>query len=57
MFLSDAIIERAAYFYRKASEKKLIRGRTVKGIVYSSIMRIENIIIFYIKWMISEDLN
>ncbi|HJJ23084.1 MAG TPA: transcription initiation factor IIB, partial [Nitrosopumilus sp.] len=35
--LSDAIIERAAYFYRKASEKKLIRGRTVKGIVGACI--------------------
>jgi transcription initiation factor TFIIB len=33
MSLSDAIIERSAYFYRKASEKKLIRGRTIKGIV------------------------
>ena len=37
MSLSDAIIERAAYFYRKASEKKLIRGRTVKGIVGACI--------------------
>ena len=35
--LSDANIERAAYFYRKASEKKLIRGRTVKGIVGACI--------------------
>ncbi|MEK0352508.1 MAG: transcription initiation factor IIB [Nitrosopumilus sp.] len=35
--LSDAIIERAAYFYRKASEKKLIRGRTIKGIVGACI--------------------
>jgi len=33
MSLSDAIVERAAYFYRKASEKKLVRGRTIKGIV------------------------
>jgi len=32
MSLSDAIIERSAYFYRKALGKKLIRGRTVKGI-------------------------
>jgi transcription initiation factor TFIIB len=37
MFLSDAIIERAAYFYRKAYEKKLIRGRTVKGVVGACI--------------------
>ncbi|MEK0339079.1 MAG: transcription initiation factor IIB [Nitrosopumilus sp.] len=35
--LSDAIIERSAYFYRKASEKNLIRGRTVKGIVGACI--------------------
>jgi len=35
--LSDAIIERSAYFYRKAVEKKLIRGRTVKGIVGACI--------------------
>ena len=32
MSLSDAIVERAAYFYRKAFEKKLIQGRTVKAI-------------------------
>jgi len=37
MSLSDAIIERSAYFYRKAAEKKLIRGRTVKGIVGACI--------------------
>ncbi len=37
MSLSDAIIERAAYFYRKASERKLIRGRTVQGIVGACI--------------------
>ncbi len=37
MSLSDAIIERAAYFYRKASEKKLIRGRTIKGIIGACI--------------------
>ncbi|MFB5614810.1 MAG: transcription initiation factor IIB family protein [Candidatus Nitrosomaritimum yanchengensis] len=30
--LSDSIIERASLFYRKASEKNLVRGRTVKGI-------------------------
>ena len=33
MALSDAIVERAAYFYRKSMENDLIRGRTVKGIV------------------------
>jgi transcription initiation factor TFIIB len=32
LVLSDSIIERASLFYRKASEKNLIRGRTVKGI-------------------------
>ena len=37
MSLSDAIIERAAYFYRRASEKKLVRGRTIKGIVGACI--------------------
>ncbi|QLH06313.1 transcription initiation factor IIB [Nitrosopumilus ureiphilus] len=37
MSLSDAIIERSAYFYRKASEKKMIRGRSIKGIVGACI--------------------
>lgn len=37
MSLSDAIIERSAYFYRKAVEKKLIRGRTIKGVVGACI--------------------
>ena len=37
MSLSDAIIERSAYFYRKAAEKKLIRGRTITGIVGACI--------------------
>ena len=31
--LSDAILQRGSYFYRKASEKKLIRGRSVKSVV------------------------
>ena len=31
MGLSDTVIERASLFYRKASEKNIIRGRTVKG--------------------------
>ncbi len=31
--LSDAVIERAAYLYRKASKAQLIRGRTVKSMV------------------------
>ena len=32
MGLSDTVIERASLFYRKASEKNLVRGRTVKAI-------------------------
>ncbi len=31
--LSDAVIERAAYFYRKAVKARLVRGRTIKSIV------------------------
>jgi transcription initiation factor TFIIB len=31
--LSDAIIDRAAYLYRKAAKAQLVRGRTVKSIV------------------------
>lgn len=31
--LSDAVIENAAYIYRKAMEKKLIRGRSIHGLV------------------------
>ncbi len=37
MALSDGIVERAAYLYRKASEKKLVRGRSVKTIVGACI--------------------
>lgn len=33
LFLSNAIMERSAYLYRKASKAKLIRGRSVNGIV------------------------
>lgn len=33
MGLSDTVIERASLFYRKASERNIIRGRTVKGMV------------------------
>lgn len=32
LVLSDSIVERASLYYRKASEKNLVRGRTVKGI-------------------------
>jgi transcription initiation factor TFIIB len=31
--LSDAVIEKAAYIYRKAMEKKLVRGRSIQGLV------------------------
>ena len=31
--LSDAVIDRASYLYRKAAKAQLVRGRTVKSIV------------------------
>ena len=31
--LTDAVIEKAAYIYRKAMEKKLVRGRSILGLV------------------------
>ena len=31
--LSDALMERAAYLYRKAARAQLIRGRSIKGVV------------------------
>jgi len=31
--LSDAVIEKAAYIYRKAIERKLVRGRSIQGLV------------------------
>jgi len=31
--LSDAIIERSAYIYRKAAKAQLIRGRSIKGVL------------------------
>lgn len=33
MGLTDAVIEKAAYIYRKAMEKKLVRGRSIQGLV------------------------
>jgi len=33
MSLSDGIIERSAYLYRKAAEKQLVRGRSVRAVV------------------------
>jgi len=44
--LSDTVIERASLFYRKASEKGLIRGRTVKSMaaacLYASCRDLEH---------------
>lgn len=31
--LADAVIEKAAYTYRKAMEKKLVRGRSIHGLI------------------------
>ena len=31
--LTDAVIEKASYIYRKALEKKLVRGRSIQGLV------------------------
>lgn len=35
--LTDAVINRAAYIYRKAMEKKLVRGRSIQGLVAACI--------------------
>ena len=35
--VSDAVIEKAAYIYRKAIEKKLIRGRSISGLIAASL--------------------
>jgi len=35
--LTDAVIEKSAYIYRKAMEKKLIRGRSIHGLVAACI--------------------
>ena len=35
--LTDAVIEKAAYIYRKAMEKKLVRGRSIQGLVAACI--------------------
>ncbi len=46
LMLSDAVIERAALFYRKASEKGLIRGRSVRSMagacLYASCRDLEH---------------
>jgi len=31
--LTDAVVEKAAYIYRKAMERKLVRGRSIQGLV------------------------
>ena len=31
--LTDSVMEKAAYIYRKALEKGLIRGRSIEGLV------------------------
>lgn len=35
--ISDAVAERAAYFYRKAVSKRLTRGRNITGLILSAV--------------------
>jgi len=35
--LSDAVVERAAYLYRKALGKNLVRGRSIEGVLAASV--------------------
>jgi len=35
--LSDSVLEKAAYIYRKALDKKLVRGRSISGMIGSSL--------------------
>ena len=35
--LSDTVIEKAAYIYRKAQERGLVRGRTISGVLAAAI--------------------
>ncbi len=35
--LSDAVVEKAAYIYRKAVDKKLVRGRSITGMMSSAL--------------------
>ncbi len=37
MGLPDSVIEKAAYIYRKAQERKLIRGRTIGSVLAASV--------------------
>ena len=35
--LTDAVIEKAAYIYRKAIDKKLVKGRSIQGLVAACV--------------------
>jgi transcription initiation factor TFIIB len=35
--LSDAVVEKVAYIYRKAQERQLVRGRTISGVLAAAI--------------------
>ena len=35
--LTDAVIEKAAYIYRKAMERKLVKGRSIQGLVAACV--------------------
>ena len=35
--LSDSVIEKAAYIYRKAQERHLVQGRTISGVLAAAI--------------------
>lgn len=35
--LSDAVVEKAAYIYRKALSKSLVRGRSIEGVLAASV--------------------
>ena len=35
--LSDSVVEKVAYIYRKAHEKKLVRGRTISGVLGAAV--------------------
>jgi len=35
--LTDAVIEKAAYIYRKALEKNLVRGRSIEGVLAAAV--------------------
>ena len=37
LFLPEPVVEKAAYIYRKALEKNLIRGRTIYGLIAASL--------------------